>query len=183
MNNYDNDLVEKILEGDTEAFRAIVDRHKAKVYYLGLKFFHNAQDAEDFAQDVFLKVFKKLGSFLGDVPFGAWLYRIAFNCAVNKYHYDHRRLTDPEEPTEADEYLYEKYSGPEKSLANEEIRKKVNEALEKLPEAYSIVIRMHYFDGLTYTDISEITDIPVNTIKSHILRAKKLIKQLIEHKM
>jgi RNA polymerase sigma-70 factor (ECF subfamily) len=180
MDNYDNELVEKVLDGETEAFRIIVDRHKAKIFYLGLKFFHNDEDAEDFAQEVFLRTFKKLGSFLGNVPFGAWLYRIAFNCAVNKYHFDHRRLTVPEEPIEPAEYLYEEYTGPEKALMDDELRTNMNEALSKLPDAYSIVIRMHYYDRLSYGEISEITDIPVNTIKSHISRAKKLIKKMIE---
>jgi RNA polymerase sigma-70 factor, ECF subfamily len=179
MNDYDNDLVEKVLEGDIGAFRIIVDRNKGKIFYLGLKFFHNNEDAEDFAQDVFLKAFKKLYSFRGEVPFGAWLYRLAFNLAVNKYHFDKLRLTDPGEPPDQEPVLYEKYSGPEKETMYEELRNKINNALARLPEVYAIVIRMHFYDRLTYSDISEITDIPVNTVKSHILRAKKMIRNAL----
>lgn len=179
MDDQDNILVEKVLEGDTGSYRVIVDRHKSRIFYLGLRFFHNNEDAQDFAQEVFIKAFKKLYSFSGEVPFGAWLYRLAFNCAVNKYEFDKLRLTEPEEPEERRGYAYEEYTAPEKAAMDEELRGKVNDALADLPDAYKIVIRMHFFDHLTYGEISEITDIPVNTIKSHVSRAKKLIKDVL----
>jgi RNA polymerase sigma-70 factor (ECF subfamily) len=177
--NDDNVLAERVLEGETGAFSVIVDRHKEKMYYLGLRFFHNNEDAEDFAQDVFLQAFKKLSSFSGEVPFGAWLYRIAFNLAVNKYHFDRVRLTDPGEPADFRANVFEEYTSPEMAMMYEELRNKVSDALTQLPEAYTLVIRMHYYDRLTYGEISEITDIPVNTIKSHISRAKKMIRNIL----
>ncbi len=177
MDDSDNDLAEKVLDGDTAAYRTIVDRHKARIFYLGLRFFHNNEDAEDFAQEVFVRAYKKLYSFRGEVPFGAWIYRLAFNCAINMYEFDKLRLTDPEEPGERDSYVYEEYSAPEKAAIDGELRRKVNDALVDLPDAYKIVIRMHYFDRLSYPDISDITGIPVNTIKSHVSRAKKIIRK------
>jgi RNA polymerase sigma-70 factor, ECF subfamily len=180
MDNYDERLIEQVLEGDIDAFRVLVDRHKAKVFFLGLKFFHNNEDAEDFAQDVFLRAYKKLYMYRREVPFGAWLYRLSFNCAINKYKFDKNRLTDIEEPDLAFVTTYEQYSDPEKRAFYRDLKEKVNRILATLPEAYVIVIRMHFFDRLSYREISEITDIPVNTIKSHILRAKLIIKKALE---
>jgi RNA polymerase sigma-70 factor (ECF subfamily) len=179
MDESDNSLVEKVLDGETEIFRTLIDRHKSRIYYLGLRFFHNNEDAEDFAQDVFLKAFNNLYSFKGEVPFGAWLYKLAFNAAVNKYEFDKLRLTDIAEPVEQIAYEHEEYSAPERETMNSELREKINDALALLPDTYKIVIRMHFFDSLTYAEISDITDIPVNTIKSHVSRAKKLIRDVL----
>ena len=87
----DNILVQRVVQGDTDAFAGIVEKHQKNVFYLGLKFFHNQADAEDFAQEVFLKVFERLDTFTGNVPFKGWLYKIAFNLAVNRYHLNKRR--------------------------------------------------------------------------------------------
>jgi RNA polymerase sigma-70 factor, ECF subfamily len=175
----DNRLVECVRNGDTEAFGMIVERHKNRLYYLGLKFFHNQEDAEDFLQEVFLKAYEKLSSFRGVVPFGAWLYKLAFNLAVNRYHVNKAALLKEAEsiPDIAEEPVAA-------SLDWERIETvaEVNDAIRELPALYSLIIRMHFFDGFTYNEVSEIMDIPVNTVKSHIFRAKKLIVRLLNER-
>ena len=170
----DNVLVARVLSGDHNVFRWIVDRHQGRIFYLGLRFLRNLQDAEDFAQEVFIRAYRKLESFSGKVPFGAWLYRLAFNLAINDYHVSRRRLAevDYQELPLSDPGL-----SPEAELLATETRDVVKEALKSLPDAYKIVIRMHFFDGLSYPEISRATGLPVNTIKSHVFRAKRLIRK------
>jgi RNA polymerase sigma-70 factor (ECF subfamily) len=169
----DNVLVSLVTGGDRRAFRALVERHQARVFYLGVKFLHNLQDAEDFAQEVFLKAFRKLESFRGQVPFGAWLYRLAFNLAVNEYHVSRRKLVE----VDTDQIsLGARDSSPEEAALREETRDEVRGALSTLPDAYQLVIRMHFYDGMSYPEISRASGIPVNTIKSHVFRAKRLIR-------
>ncbi len=180
MENDDNLLVLKIVKGNTDAFRQIVEKHQSKIFYLGLKFFHNPEEAEDFVQDVFLRAYEKLATFRGRVPFGAWLYRIAYNLAVNKYHFNRRRLTElslEEHGLEVE--TEDREANPEVKLSDDEFRKRVRMILNEIPDIYNIIIKMHYFDNLKLAQISGILGISLNTVKSHVFRAKKAIKRKI----
>jgi RNA polymerase sigma-70 factor (ECF subfamily) len=179
MDGTDNELVIRARNGDTEAARTIIERHKRRIFYLGRRFFHNDEDAEDFSQEVFLRAFEKLRSFKGVVPFGAWLYRIAFNTAVNKYHYDRTRLTEIAEPDLSTLSVDSEKGDVADGIVRSDLKARVNEALKRLPDAYAIAIRMHFYDDLTYAEISDITGVPVNTIKSHIARAKTVLRPII----
>ena len=169
----DNDLVRRVLAGEVEAYGTIVARHQARVFYLGLKFLRHSEDAEDFAQEVFIRAYEKLASFQGGVPFAAWLHRIAFNLAVNKYHLKKRQA----QPVDTVDLLPDSSYSPEHRLLSEELAEWVRKTLHKIPEIYHVLIRMHFFEGLSYPEISRALQIPVNTIKSYIFRAKELIRQ------
>jgi RNA polymerase sigma-70 factor (ECF subfamily) len=173
----DNDkaLVRRVLTGDRQAYRGIVEKNKARIYFLGVKFFHSPENAEDFTQEVFLKAYEKLGTYRGMSPFSAWLYRLAFNLAVNQYHVAKRRLVAAE-PAE----IPDESASPEGQLIRKEKTGEINNFLKELPDVYNIVIRMHYYDGLAYKDISKAMGIPVNTVKSHVHRAKKLLLKKME---
>jgi RNA polymerase sigma-70 factor (ECF subfamily) len=173
----DNTLVVKILQGDVESYRRIVERHQGRVFYLGLRFFRSEHDAEDFAQEVFLRAYEKLALFRGRVPFSAWLYRIAFNLAVNQYHVRKRKLAE----VRAEAEPADSSPGPEAGLVRGEMIERVRAALRKIPEMYKVVVKMHFFDGLSYPEISRIMKIPVNTIKSHIFRAKEMLRRRLAH--
>ena len=169
----DNDLVRRVLAGEAEAYGTIVARHQARVFYLGLKFLRRSEDAEDFAQEVFIRAYEKLASFQGGVPFAAWLHRIAFNLAVNKYHLKKRQA----QPVSTVDLLPDSSYSPEHRLLSEELAEWVRKTLHKIPEIYHVLIRMHFFEGLSYPEISRALQMPVNTIKSYIFRAKELIRQ------
>jgi RNA polymerase sigma-70 factor (ECF subfamily) len=176
----DNILVQRIRDGDIQAFRGIVKRHEKNIFYLGLRFFHNQEDAEDFTQDVFLKAFEKLHLFKGKVPLKGWLYKIAFNMAVNGYHLDRRRylLLQKTGDIYRDERIPENRGDSiETGLIKKERIKEIQKILTQLPEVYTLVIKMHYYDGLKLKEIEEIMDVPLNTVKSYIHRAKKYIKK------
>jgi RNA polymerase sigma-70 factor (ECF subfamily) len=169
----DNELVKRVLAGEVEAYGELVTRHQARVFYLGLKFLRRNEDAEDFAQEVFIRAFEKLASFQGSVPFAAWLYRIAYNLAVNKYHLKKRQL----QAVNTVDILPDSSFSPEHRLLTEELSEWVRRSLHKIPEIYHVLIRMHFFEGLSYPEISKALEMPVNTIKSYIFRAKELIRQ------
>lgn len=158
-----------------EAYRFIVERHQARIFYLGLKFLHRPEDAEDFAQEVFLRAYARLESFQGAVPFSAWLYRIAFNLAVNRYHLKKRAFLE----VHTAELQPDPGFSPEQRALREELAEWVRKALTKIPETYHVLIKMHFFDGLSYPEISKALRIPVNTIKSYIFRAKELIRRML----
>jgi len=168
----DNELVKHIIEGEFDAYREIVARHQTRIFYMGLKFFHNRHDAEDYAQEVFLKTFEKLRSFKAEVPFASWLNKIAYNMGVNQYHKRkraHVEVAMPCEPRDNSLSL-------EMRILRSELREKVRKVLKKIPDVYKPVINLHFFEGLSYSEISRTLSIPVNTIKSYVFRAKQLLR-------
>lgn len=175
----DNSLVVKVLQGDVESYRHIVERHQGRVFYLGLRFFRTEHDAEDFSQEVFLRAYEKLALYEGQGSFAAWLYRIAFNLAVNRYHVRRRSLVE----VASDAEPADSAPDPETRLIRGEMIERVRAALRKIPEMYKVVVKMHFFDGLSYPEISRIMKIPVNTIKSHIFRAKEMLRRRLAHEV
>ena len=168
----DNVLVKLILGGEVDLYREIVTRHQAGVFYLGLKFFHNRHDAEDYAQEVFLRAFEKLQTFRAEVPFSSWLNRIAYNMAVNQYHKRRRTNVEVAMPVEPRDTA----AGPETRLLRSELLERVRNVLKKIPDIYKPVIALHFFEGLSYPEISRALSIPVNTIKSYVFRTKQLLR-------
>ncbi len=170
----DSKLAREVLSGNTSAFAELMSLYKKRVEALGMSFFKNAADTEDFAQDVFLKAFTKLDSFRGESLFSTWLTRLAYNTAINAVN---RRA---EYVSIADETLL-----PDNGLTPEEkelrllTMETVRECLKELPEKYKIVLDLYFFYDNSYSEISEITSLAENTVKSHIFRAKKLLREKI----
>ena len=165
-------LIQRTLAGDKKAYEELISEHERRIFFLGLKFHKNYEDAEDFTQEVFLKAYEKIGTFRGTSPFSAWLYRIGYNHGINRLSKRQMDNLDKEQQ----ELLEGGLSPPEEELEKKEERNLVRTIVKKLPEMYHIVIRMRFFDGLTYDQIAQVVGKPVNTVKSHIFRAKELIR-------
>jgi RNA polymerase sigma-70 factor (ECF subfamily) len=164
-------IIDQILAGQKELFRLLVQRHEQAVYGMGLSFFRNPEDASDFAQDVFLKAFRSLARFEGRSRFSTWLYRIAYNTAVNSVtrKKDYRSLAEDEDVPDGET--------PERKTLREAAREAVQAAVRELPDRYRICIDLFFFYERSYQEIEAITGYPVNTIKSHVFRAKKLLRE------
>ncbi|MDR3129980.1 MAG: sigma-70 family RNA polymerase sigma factor [Treponema sp.] len=173
-NGDDHLIVAQIVSGKKEKFRILLRRHERAVYGMGLSFFHNAEDALDFTQDVFLKAFKNLSRFEGRSRFSTWLYRIAYNTAVNGVNRRREYRSLAEENSEAD------MDTPERKALREAARGAVLEAVRELPERYRSCVDLFFFYDRSYQEIEAITGFPLNTIKSHVFRAKKLLKDKLE---
>jgi len=170
-------VVSQIVTGQKDLFRLLVRRYERAVYGMGLGFFRNPEDASDFAQEVFLKVYRSLPRFEGRSRFSTWLYKIAYNTAINRVNRgkEYRSLAEKEE-----EDLISGGDTPERALLRSAAREAVRKALEELPERYRICVDMYFFYERSYQEIEEITGFPVNTIKSHVFRAKKLLREKLE---
>jgi len=166
----DEAVVKRVLAGETGCFRVILERYQKKVYAIGLRFFRNADDASDFTQEVFLRSYDRLGTFRGDSRFYSWIVRVAYNLGINAV----RRARPEESMTE--EYVRSATPGPESIHIRGEVASALREALAALPEKYRICLDLFFFMGLSYGEISEVTGYNVNTIKSHVFRAKKILR-------
>ncbi|MCL2093692.1 MAG: sigma-70 family RNA polymerase sigma factor [Treponema sp.] len=167
----DSVIVPQIVAGQKELFRILIQRYQAAIHGMGMSFFRNAEDASDFTQEVLLKVYRSLSQFEGRSRFSTWLYRIAYTTAVNSIN------RKKEYQSLAEEELISPNDLPEVTLLKEAARKAVLDALEDLPERYRICVDLFFFYDRSYQEIESITGYPVNTIKSHVFRAKKLLRE------
>ena len=171
----DYEVCEAVLNGNTQAFAILASKYQKRVSMLALSFFDNTDDCEDFVQDVMLKAYSALGTFRAEAPFVTWLMRIAYNTAINSVK-KRRSYTSLADGTEIE------YRGdnPEEKHLNECIILSVREAVNSLPDSYRICIDLYFFYDMSYTDIAAVTELPLNTIKSHIFRAKKILREYLK---
>ncbi len=171
----DEQTVRDILAGSSEDFAVLVSRYQKYIFNIGRRFYHNEDDALDFAQEVFTRVFSRLSTYKGISPFRFWLFRIAYNAGINGAKYSRQdAVLDETMPVDSGE------PDPEKQHIQGEIKKILMEAVEQLPEKYRICVDFYFFYGLSYSEISSITGFPVNTIKSHVFRAKKSLREKLK---
>ena len=180
-NEVDQALVERVQAGDRRAFDLLVRKYQHKVVKLVLRYVRNPAEAEDIAQEAFIKAYRALPQFRGDSAFYTWMYRIAINTAKNslasrdrspiRYDLD---LNDPEESHSVQTKLQDPDT-PEGMALTEEIRLIVNSAIEALPEELKTAIVLRELDGLSYEEIAAAMECPVGTVRSRIFRAREAI--------
>ena len=173
----DSELVKSTLDGDQKSFARLMTLYKKRIVAIGMGFFKNAADTEDFVQEVFLKAYTKLDTFRGDSLFSTWLTRIAYNTAVNSVNRrdEYVQLSD-------ESILQDPSDTPEEVQIRKVTGQAIREAIKELPEQYAICLDMYFFYDVPHAEISNITGLPVNTIKSHIFRAKKILKEKLEER-
>jgi len=174
-------LVKRVQRGDKTAFDLLVRKYQHKVVKLVLRYVRNPAEAEDIAQEAFIKAYRALPQFRGDSAFYTWMYRIAINTAKNSLASRDRSpiaydldLNDPEESHSVQTKLQDPDT-PEGMALTEEIRLIVNSAIEGLPEELKTAIVLRELDGLSYEEIAAAMDCPVGTVRSRIFRAREAI--------
>ena len=182
MSNEDSDtkLVELVQRGDRNAFNVLVLKYQHKVMKLMMRYVRDQAEAEDIAQEAFIKAYRALPSFRGESAFYTWLYRIAINTAKNSLMSGRKRLVDYDlDLQDPDDYtgqvLLKHGDTPERMLLTDEIRQTVQEAMRSLPGDLREAIMLRELDGLSYEEIAEVMECPVGTVRSRIFRAREAI--------
>lgn len=162
--------------GDHDAFGELVRRYQDRVFrlvvsILGQEF---AADAEDAAQEVFVRAHQALRSFRGDAAFGTWLYRIAFNHAVNVK--GRMRFRAPHVPDAALVSHTAEAASPDERFEARRRQAVLLTCLNELPDVYQATVRLHYWLGVSMSDIAALLEIPENTAKSYLHRARRLLR-------
>jgi RNA polymerase sigma-70 factor (ECF subfamily) len=173
-NASDLEVIARVLDGDTNAFSALVLRYQARILRLGYGFFKDGGEAEDFAQEVFLKAYTGLAGFRGLSAFSTWLTRIAYNAGINA-----KKKLGRYEPLVAEPEDLRNLSPEDQHLYSETLRC-MRDAMARLPEKYAVCLDLYFYGGMKYHEISAVTGFPVNTIKSHVFRAKRELREALE---
>jgi RNA polymerase sigma-70 factor, ECF subfamily len=177
----DNDergLIERCRTGDDRAFGELVDLYKDMVYGLVWRLTTDRSRVDDVAQDVFLKVYRGLPYFRGEAKLSTWIYRIIQNVCLQE-----RGRRPPDVPLESGEDEHRRShepSGPDAAFGDLELRDRLEKAIAQLPEHYRLLIAAHYLKGVQYEALAETLDLPLGTVKTHLHRAKRRLREILE---
>jgi len=178
----DLDLINRFKDGDTSAFEEIVFKYQDRIYNLCRHMLQNAHDAEDAAQDVFVKAYQNLNRFKPEASLLTWLYRIAINTCIDyrrKPFFESLFKTSKEGDVFAVDQLADSPS-PERLYESKQISHAIQLALGRLSEKLRTVIVLKEIEGLSYEEIAAILKVSIGTVKSRISRAREELKMLLK---
>lgn len=178
----DAELIAAILGGSEVAFATLVQRYQDRVFRLLSRYTRDAAECEDLAQEVFLKVFRKLHTFQQDSAFFTWLYRITVNTATDHLsRQSRRRLTLVEDDLVLDSGRPRSESASvDQPLLDAELASVTRKILDQMPEKYRTILVLREYEDLSYTDISAVLDLNLGTVESRLFRARQRFKELLE---
>ncbi len=174
----ERDLVARLRAGDAGAFEDLVRRYQHRVFGVAVRMLASAAEAEEIAQEVFLRVHRSIGEFRGEARLSTWLYAIASRLCLNRL-----ATADRRRPREGDETLLRLPSGvPDASAVLErgELEAALHEAIAGLPEDRRIVVVLRDLEGLAYEDIAVVLDLELGTVRSRLHRARLELKAKLE---
>ena len=182
MGDADNDseLVKQVQSGSKKAFDLLVLKYQHRIIKLVMRYVRDRTDAEDVAQEAFLKAYRALPNFRGDSAFYTWMYRIAINTAKNHLVAAGRRPLEVDlenedgDALDLDE-LQKDVATPEHLLLTDEIRETVRNTVAGLPEDLRVAITLREAEGMSYDEIAHAMDCPIGTVRSRIFRAREAV--------
>ena len=181
----DRELLHAVLEGDSTAYRGLVEKYQGRVYSMVYGMVRNREDARDLTQEAFVKAYRNLQGFRLEASFYTWLYRIAMNLAI-----DHTRKRKRREVAGFDESVATKDAdggidavhhgdSPSKALERKQLLRRIMDGMQKLSDDQRQVILLREVEGLSYKEISEVMEIPEGTVMSRLFYARKKLQKIL----
>lgn len=168
----DKFYIERVLRGDVNAFSYLIEAYKGMVYTIALRLLKNSEDAEELAQDTFVKAFNSLKDFKFESKFSTWLYRITYNGAISKLRKKKIEVYDVENAELPERDVISTYNVVNELTRNEQ-QKYINQAIENLKDDDAFMITMYYLKENSIEEISVITDLTISNVKVKLHRARK----------
>lgn len=176
----DQELVQKTLGGDKEAFSFLVQRYQRQIYSLTYRLTNDPEDAQDLAQEVFIHIYKVLGKYDQDRKFFSWMYKVASNVCYNslrKAKSEQAVSLDLDKVVEFAPLVNNNGTQPDEYYERRETQVLVQQAVSELPEKYRLPLVLRYLEDLSYREIAEYMDLPVTTIETRLYRGKALLQK------
>ncbi len=177
--NDDQHIIAAIINRDAKAFALLVDRYKDLVYTVALRMLKHREEAEEVAQDSFVKIFKSIGKFKGDSKLSTWVYKVAYNTCLDRIKRNKKHHND----VPIDDFTYNKLDTIDNALDNlikEERRLLIKKCIAQLPHESSVLLTLFYFEELSLDEISKIINVEANTAKVKLFRARKKLAVILE---
>jgi RNA polymerase sigma-70 factor (ECF subfamily) len=178
----DTQLVKASQQGDQDAFALLVQKHQRRVFNVSLRMLRDYEEASEVTQETFLAAWQGLPSFRGEACFATWLYRIAYNCSLRQLE-QHKRERALQGAIQAEQILEEvnKERQVEDILELRGRQTLVREQMENLPARYRMVLILRHLQDMTYEEMAEVLTMPIGTIKTHLFRARHLLKERVNN--
>lgn len=175
----EKEVIKKVIQGDKQAFGKLAAKYEKFIFNIAKRIVKKEHDAEDVAQEVLLKLYKNMYQFKYESKFSVWLYRIVYNLSINFLNKE--KKNQEVNIDDISDSALGLNDFVDKAYDKQLILIYSKNLLNQLPYHYKVVIDLYYFKEFTYQEIAEELDIPINTVKTHILRAKKTLKKIISN--
>lgn len=177
----DKELVDKILEGNRNAFALLVKKYERLVFHIVNRVVSDDEATKDLSQDVFIKVYLKLEDFKFDAKLSTWIATIAYRNALNYLKKTkNESISHAEDPATCNVAAD---ASPHKELETKDIQQYVHKLIDKLPVQYKTVLTLYHLNEFNYKEIYEITGWPEGTVKNYLFRARNLLKESMKKKL
>lgn len=185
MSSEDSALVKRCLKGDEKAFAELLEKYKSSVFGICLRMLRNHDDAEDLAQEVFIRVFNVLDRYNPSFPFSSWLYRITSNLCIDFIRREKAAVYSLDQPIESADgsmprQIPSRTAEPDRKVEVREMMGALEQAMFSLPEHYRIILILRHQEHRSYEEISSDLSIPLGTVKARIHRARNMIKEFMQ---
>ena len=180
--NNDIYYINLIIEGNSNAFSVLVDRYKDLVFSLALKMVKNREEAEEVAQDTFIKVFKSLSQFKGDSKFSTWIYKVAYNTCLDRLKKQKRE----QQVVSIDEFNTNQIKSIDNALdkmENEEREKAIQNCIQLLPADDAFLLTLFYFEEQSLEEIAKVIGLTANNAKVNPFRSRKKLTSILREKL
>jgi len=175
------EAIERAKQGNADAFEALYDLHKRRVYSLCLRMTANAAEAEDLTQEAFLQLFRKIGTFRGESAFSTWLHRMAVNVVLMRLRKKNLPVVPLDDPLETEEESSKKELGAaDPKLAGSVDRMQIQRAVEALPPGYRTIFVLHDVEGYEHNEIANIVGCSIGNSKSQLHKARMKLRDLLK---
>ena len=182
MTTNDQHYINLIIDGDTNAFAVLVSRYKDLVYTLALRMLKNREEAEEVAQDSFIKAYKSLNRFKGDSKFSTWIYKIVYNTSLDRLKKNRKHFND----VAIDEFTEHQVKTIDDALVNLESKeqsKAIQDCIALLPSEDGFLLTLYYFEEQTLDEISKAVGLTSNNVKVKLFRARKKLATILKNKL
>jgi RNA polymerase sigma-70 factor, ECF subfamily len=172
----DRDLILRARRGEADAFGELVTRYQTGVFNVCYRVLNERREAEDLAQEAFIRAYERLGTFDLERPFGPWIRRVAANLCLNHLSARLAESAELDEERDADDG-----QKPETAYEVRERSEQIRRAMASLPPHYRVVVELRHYQDLSYDEIAESMGIPLSDVKSHLFRARKLLAEKLQN--
>ncbi len=182
MTNTDQEIIAAVLKGNTGQFSHLVDRYKTMVYTLTIRMLQNREEAEEAAQDTFIKAYGSLTKFKGQSKFSTWIYRVAYNCCLDRIKKNKRQYNT----VSIDDYNYNSIKSLDDALGQmetDERNKTIRGCMSLLPYKDAFILTLFYYEEQSLDEIAKSMGLTVNNVKVKLFRGRKRLASILKEKL
>jgi RNA polymerase sigma factor (sigma-70 family) len=185
MAQSENEIIEQIRRGDKRRYSLLVDKYKDRAFSLAFGMLKNRQEAEEAAEDAFIRAYNALDKFQSRARFGTWFYRIVYNVCITRLHRkkDAPKVSEYDDEKDRDGSAVSVQLSIYAEIEMHDMVSFVRKIISEMPDRYRVMLSLFYFQELSYQEICECTQMPIGTVKTQLFRARTMLQERLSHEL